>query len=71
MTPYLYFLATSTLENEYDDNIDVKELKNLAKEKCLKNPDYRMPIWKCLTKTVFDVSCMVQIRCFMPSLSSQ
>ena len=65
------FLAISTLGNEvtneveYDDNIDVEELKKLAKEKCMKNPDYQMPIWKCLEKTVFDVSCMVQIRFFM------
>ena len=51
---YLYFLATSTLNN--DDKIDIEELKNLAKEKCMKNPNYKMPIWKCLKPTVFDVS---------------
>ena len=61
------FLATSTLNNdvEYDDNIDVDELKKLAEEKCMKNPDYELPIWNCLMKPDFDVSCMVQIRFFM------
>jgi len=52
--------ATSTLndEVEYDDNIDVEELKKLAKEKCSKNPDYKLPIWKCLRKPVFDNDCI-------------
>ena len=57
------FLATTTSTNEveHDDNIDVEELKKLSKEKCLKNPDYKMPILKCLRKTVFDVSCKVHV----------
>ena len=57
-----YFLATSTLENEveYDDNIDIEALKNLANERCSKNPDYKRLIWKCSMKPKYDVSCMVQ-----------
>jgi hypothetical protein len=48
--------AKSTLDN--DDKIGIEKLKNLAKNKCSKNPDYKMRIWKCLETPGFDNDCI-------------